>query len=202
MLSRSKLRAAVVSTLAGGAAMSTAGTATAQEALEVIIVTATRRAQSVLDVPYNISAFSAEDLARSSVKDFSDLSRMVAGLSYIDQGPDVRGNVNTFVLRGLGGSAADANAGVPRISTAPVSTYVGEAAVFFPLTTTDLERVEVLRGPQGTLYGAGSTGGTIRFIPKRPDTAQTTLEVSGELSKYRSGQRHQLFFRRARRTCR
>ena len=182
MLSRSKLRAAVASTLAGGAAITTSSTATAEEALEEIIVTATRRAQSVLEVPYNISAFSAEDLANSSVTNFSEFSRMVAGLSFVDQGPDIRGNVNTFVLRGLGGGAANANAGVPRISTAPVSTYVGEAPVFFPLTTTDLERIEVLRGPQGTLYGAGSTGGTIRFIPKRPDTEQTTFEISGELS--------------------
>ena len=159
----------------------TATQAPAQE-LEEIVVTATRRAQTVLDIPYNISAFSEEDLNRARTATLSDLTRLVSGLFTIDQGPGVRGANNNFVLRGLNAQSGTNQQDFPHLSDPTVSTYLGETPVFFPLTIKDIERVEVLRGPQGTLYGASSAGGTIRFIPNRPDTGAFTVDASSDIS--------------------
>jgi len=154
--------------------------ATAQ--LEEIVVTATRREQSLMDVPYNISAFTAADLEKNRVLDLNDIARMVPGLTNIDQGPAARGNNNNFILRGLNANTAINSAGVPNQTVSPVSTYVGETPMFFPITVKDIERVEVLRGPQGTLYGSGSAGGTIRILPRRPQFDESTWEVNGSAS--------------------
>ena len=141
----------------------------AAQELEEIIVTATRRAQSVMDVPYNITAITADDLDKKRAFGLGDLSRIVPGLAFHDQGPVSRALNNLLVLRGLNAQTNTNNDNFGLQTTAPVSTYFGETPVFFHMTLKDLERVEVLRGPQGTLYGSGSTGGTIRFIPKEPD---------------------------------
>ena len=141
--------------------------ATAQ--IEEVIVTATRRAQSIQDVPYNISAVSAETLEDAGVARLGDIARFVPGIAFVDQGPVSRGNNNNFVLRGINASAAINDRSNGSTSVATVSTYLGETPMFFTMTLKDMERVEVLRGPQGTLYGSGAVGGTIRFIPKNPD---------------------------------
>lgn len=137
--------------------------------LEEIIVTATRRNESTQDIPYNISAVTSDTLENSGVAGLGDIARIVPGISFVDQGPVSRGQKNNLVLRGINSSAATNNRGNGDESVATVSTYLGETPVFFSLTTKDLERVEVLRGPQGTVYGSGAVGGTIRFIPKKPD---------------------------------
>ena len=124
-------KAALVAALLSGTALTLPSMANAQE-LEEIIVTATRRATSVQDVPYNISAFSSEQLDRSGITDLSDFARIVPGLAYIDTGPRVGGNNSGLILRGLNSTAAQGwdvvNSSVP-----PVSTYVGETPVFFNL---------------------------------------------------------------------
>jgi len=153
----------------------------AQE-LEEVIVTATRRAETVLDVPYNISAFTAADMKKAGTTTMADLTRLVPGLFSIDQGPAIRGANNNFSLRGLNAQSGSNNTDFPQFASPTVSTYIGETPVFFPLTIKDIERVEVLRGPQGTLYGSGSTGGTIRFIPKRPEFDGYTVDASTEFS--------------------
>jgi outer membrane receptor protein involved in Fe transport len=135
--------------------------------LEEVVVTATRRQENILDVPYSISAISGDTLAESHVQTLSDLSHLIAGLSFVDQGPTSR---SFFVLRGIN---ADSTSESPILGSAgtvpPVSTYIGETPLFLSLHIDDLDRVEVLRGPQGTLYGSGSLAGTIRLIPKQPD---------------------------------
>ena len=150
--------------------------------LEEIIVTATRRDQTVQEIPYNINVVTGNQLAQTGVSDPSTLVRLVPGLTIVDEGPRVSGNRNTYNIRGMNVDAANNNDDNPAISQSTVSTYLGEVPVFFPLKLVDLERVEVLRGPQGTLYGAGSVGGTIRFIPKKPSTEGTTVDVMAELS--------------------
>ena len=150
--------------------------------LEEIIVTATRRAQTVQEVPYNINVVTSEQLAQAGVNDSISLVRLVPGLTIFDEGPRVSGNRGTYSIRGMNVQAANNNDDNPPISQATVSTYLGEVPIFFPFKLVDLERVEILRGPQGTLYGAGSVGGTVRFIPKKPDTENTTFDVWAELS--------------------
>ncbi|MEJ2171760.1 MAG: TonB-dependent receptor [Woeseiaceae bacterium] len=150
--------------------------------LEEVVVTASRREQSLMEVPYNISAYTAADLAKSRVHDLNEIARMVPGLTNIEQGPSARGNNNNFVLRGLNANTSINSAGVPNQTVSPVSTYIGETPMFFPITVKDIERVEVLRGPQGTLYGSGAAGGTIRILPRRPQFDETTWEVNASAS--------------------
>jgi outer membrane receptor protein involved in Fe transport len=150
--------------------------------IEEVIVTATRRAESVQDVPYNINVISPDMLTVTGVSDASSLARLVPGLLVTDEGPRVSGNRNTFNIRGMNVDPRNNNDDNPGISQSTVSTYLGEVPVYFPLKLVDLQRVEVLRGPQGTLYGAGSVGGTIRFIPVQPSTSEVTFDVWTELS--------------------
>jgi len=152
-------------------------------ALEEIVVTATRRSTSILDTPYTIQAVSGQDLANSGVSDISNLVHLVPGLAIFDEGPRVSGNRNTFSIRGLNADNAYNNDDNPSLSQPAVSTYFGETPVFFPFKLVDMDRVEVLRGPQGTLYGASSIGGTVRFIPNAPDPSALTADVNAKISK-------------------
>jgi len=148
--------------------------------LEEIMVTAQRRDQSIQDIPYNISAYTSDDLDAARAYNLGDISRLVPGLSYVDQGGTIRANRSTFILRGINATdgilSFNSDVGLP-----PVSMYFGDTPLFFPIAMKDLERVEVLRGPQGTLYGSGSLGGTIRFIPKKPSLDAFYFETNGHV---------------------
>ena len=133
--------------------------------MEEIKVTAQRREQSIQDIPYNISAFGDEYLEATRAFSLGDVSRLVPGMSFKDQGGSFRSSRNTFILRGLNANDGRLIFGTD-VSSGAVSMYFGETPLFFPLTMKDIQRVEVLRGPQGTLYGSGSLGGTMRIIPK------------------------------------
>ena len=132
-----------------------------------IVVTAQKRRQSIQDVPYNIAAVSTSALSNAGVLSANDLTRVVSGLGSVDEGVVSRVNQNNFSLRGLRTEAPNSTF-VPSENVSAVSTYYGDTPVFFSILMKDLERVEVLRGPQGTLYGSGAEGGAIRFIPNRP----------------------------------
>jgi len=147
--------------------------------LEEVVVTATRRAQSTQDIPYNISAMTSDMLERQGIVDFSKLARNVAGLTYVDAGPREAGVNNGLIIRGLS-SGSDPCNDTQSLAAPTVSTYVGETPLFVNLHLKDIERVEVLRGPQGTLYGSGSLGGTIRYIPYKPNTEEFSLELGVE----------------------
>ncbi|QIB66117.1 TonB-dependent receptor [Kineobactrum salinum] len=151
--------------------------------MEEVTVTATRRQESVQDVPYNISAYSADYLKRLGVGSLSDIAHIAPGIAYIDEGSRPGANNNGFIIRGLRGTQLASANDEPDTIEASVSTYLGETPLFFPLVIKDIERVEILRGPQGTLYGSGAVGGTIRFIPEKPDPAAGfTYELSGATS--------------------
>jgi outer membrane receptor protein involved in Fe transport len=182
---RRSLRAAIHWALLAGTGsavmapmMSHADTASDANSLDEVVVTATRRQQNILDVPYSISAISGDALDASHVQTLADLSHMIAGLSFVDQGPTGR---SFFVLRGIN---ADSTSESPILGSAgtvpPVSTYIGETPLFLSLHIDDLDRVEVLRGPQGTLYGSGSLAGTIRLIPKQPDPSGFAANVEAD----------------------
>lgn len=132
-----------------------------------ITVTATRREESVTDVPYNITAVSGAAIEAAKTFDDAELLRSIPGVGVVDRGARNSGTLNQVRMRGL---SVDGNAlGDYAVSSvASVSTYVNETPVFANFLLRDLERVEVLRGPQGTLYGSGSLGGTIRYITREP----------------------------------
>jgi iron complex outermembrane recepter protein len=130
--------------------------------LDEVVVTAQKRSERLIDVPISIAAVSAEELKDRAVANIDDLSLVVPGLSVDNSGVE-----RTIELRGVSNAFGG--------NGALVGMYLDEAdvssagVVQLNLRTYDLERVEVLRGPQGTLYGDGSAGGTIRFIAKDPE---------------------------------
>jgi len=153
-----------------------------QVQVEEIIVTATRREQSVLDVPYNISAISGDSLESQQIVDTADLMRNVTGVGVVDRGYRNSGVINGVMIRGVNtdGSAL----GDYALSAVPtVSTYVNDTPVYANFILKDLERVEVLRGPQGTLYGSGSLGGTVRYVTRAPQLGKFDASVSATASQ-------------------
>ena len=159
-LSTSVLAAAMV--LPGAAHGQAAQTAQADASDGEIIVTAQRREQSLNDVPVSVQAFTGATLANSGVVDASGLSQVTGGLNFAKSSS----GTPIFTLRGVGFNTPTLS------STSPVGVYVDEVAYPYPYMASgpifDLDRVEVLKGPQGTLYGRNTTGGLVNFIVKKP----------------------------------
>lgn len=138
----------------------------AAESLDEIVVTAQRRAESLQTVPVAVSAFTEAQLESRQVSSAIDLVRMVPNL--LGQNNAGTATANTYFMRGLGSTEQIA------LLDPPVSTYVDD--VIIPRQNAnnyamfDVERVEVLRGPQGTTFGRNSTGGAVNVITKKPGT--------------------------------
>ena len=153
--------------------------ATAQGRIDEIIVTANKREQSLQDTAMSISALGGEEINDKSIISMADYLRFIPGVNQIDRGP----GRNSIVIRGV---SADPQTGALAMGPT-VGIYLGDV----PLTgysetggssdikLVDMQRVEVLRGPQGTLYGDSSLGGTVRYIPVPP--TQGNLEGSFKL---------------------
>lgn len=145
--------------------------------MEETIVTATRRPESTQNIPINITALDANLLNRERIENLADIARRVPGLTVVDQGPR---SGNTLTVRGLtvdSIAAPDFN----NDGGGAVATYVGEVPIYVDLKLNDIDRVEVLLGPQGTLYGAGTLGGAIRYIPNKPQSDALSYELRGDL---------------------
>jgi iron complex outermembrane recepter protein len=156
--------------------------------LEEIVVTAQRRQERVQDVPISISAFSSEQMDAQGVRDIDDIARLTPGITF--QRTDARnGAISSISIRGIASSAGAATTGI-YIDDTPVQVRSLGAGVTafnaFP-QVFDLERIEVLRGPQGTLFGAGSEGGTVRFITPQPSLTRTSGYVRTELGYTQGG---------------
>jgi len=149
--------------------------------LEEVVVTATRRTTSVQDIPYNISALSGRTLKDSGATSLNDLTQLVPGLIAVDQGNDASVS-NNLIMRGVNANNVGNQNILPGQIEPSVSTYLNDTPVYLSLRMADVERVEVLRGPQGTLYGSGSVGGTIRFIFNKPSLEESMLTVDSGLS--------------------
>lgn len=149
--------------------------------LETVTVTAQGREQDILDVPYNISAVSGDDIEQGNILDNSELLRGVAGVTVVDRGARNSSVVSGIRIRGLNvDSSALGDYAVSAAAT--VATYVDNTPLFANFLLSDIDRVEVLRGPQGTLYGSGSLGGTVRYILRKPDPSGFSGRVSYSLS--------------------
>jgi iron complex outermembrane receptor protein len=153
------------------ALLAPAGAAVAQDgqdvtSLDEIIVTGTKRDSTIQDVPFSINAQTQEDIQRSGAVTLEDLSRNVAGLSIQNLGP----GQSQVSVRGV--SAGQVVRDQPGVKE-QVGVYLDESVISLSLFTPDLDlfdinRVETLRGPQGTLFGSGSVGGTVRYITNQP----------------------------------
>ncbi len=144
--------------------------------IEELLVTATRRSESVQDIPINITAFDGSLLEQREIRSLADLGRNVPGMYVVDQG---RRTSNQIVVRGLSLDPITGAEALGNDGGEVVSTYVGDIPLYVDLALTDMDRVEVLLGPQGTLYGAGTLGGAIRYIPRRPELDATSYSFRG-----------------------
>lgn len=171
-----KHQIAAVSVVALSLALATS--AHAQEAApngdtEEIVVTATKRAESINDVPMSISAASGDELVASGVRSADDLGKIVPGFTFTQSAY----STPVYSLRGVGFYNYDIG------STPTVTVYQDEAPLPFSAMTRsagfDLQRVEVLKGPQGLLFGSNSTGGAVNYIAARPtDTLAAGMDAS------------------------
>ena len=149
----------------------------AADRLEEVVVTARRRQEVLQDTPVSVTALSSRHLAQTGARDFEDFAVTVPGLSYVgNNSPE-----NKIVLRGVSTGVASRDEG------SVLGLYIDDVPVgsrrFNPdLRLYDVERIEVLRGPQGTLFGEGSIGGTLRFITRKPDLATWSGSVQGNAS--------------------
>ena len=147
---------------------------------ENIVVTATLRETSLLEVPFSINAQTEEDIQRSAANTLEDLSRNVAGLSIQNLGP----GQSQVSVRGV--SAGQVVRDQPGVKE-QVGVYLDDSVISLSLFTPDLDlfdlnRLETLRGPQGTLFGSGSVGGTIRYITNQPEMDDLYATVEGNLN--------------------
>lgn len=178
-----------------GLAIGAAGVASAQQAqqpakagtevLDRVVVTATKREAALLDVPFSINAQTEEDIRRSGAVTLEDLSRNVAGLAIQNLGP----GQSQVSIRGVSsGQIVRDQPGVKE----QVGVYLDETAISMSLFTPDidlfdLKRVETLRGPQGTLYGSGNIGGTIRYITNEAKIGVSEGTIEANLNKISDG---------------
>ncbi len=145
--------------------------------LAPITVTAQGREENILNVPYNISAVSGDAIEEANILDTAELMRSVPGVGVIDRGARNSSVVSGIRIRGLNvDSSALGDYAVSAAST--VATYVDKTPLFANFLLSDIERVEVLRGPQGTLYGSGALGGAVRFILREPELDAFSGRVS------------------------
>ena len=151
---------------------------------EEIIVTATKRAEALQDVPMAIQAFSTKTLDDLQVDAFDDYAKLVPSLSYKSAGP---GSSNVYFRGVASGENANHSTSLPSVGTyldeQPITTITGA----LDLHVFDIARVEALAGPQGTLYGASSQAGTVRIITNKPDLSSTYGQLNLELNKVSHG---------------
>ena len=154
--------------------------------LEEIVVTATRRTESVMDVPFSVNVQEESDIQRLNTFNLEGLSRNIAGLNIQNLGP----GQNVINIRGIssGQIVRDQAAGIKE----QVGVYLDDTPISLSLFTPDLDlydvqRVETLRGPQGTLFGSGSIGGTVRYVTNKPQLGVKDVRTQFDLNTIDSG---------------
>lgn len=152
------------------------------EKYERITVTATRRPQTVEEIPYNISVISGDLLEERQIIDSVDMMRELPGITVVDRGYRNSGVINNIVIRGMNVDSAG-NGDFAVNATPTVSTYVNDTPIFANFILKDIEAVEVLRGPQGTLYGSGALAGTVRYKMNKPRLFENSATVSARMSQ-------------------
>ena len=161
--------------------------AAAPDALETITVTAQKRSENIIDVPISISVIDGGELERQHVQNFDSITRMTPGVSFsAGAGEGVGEGQETVEIRGVSSNVGAATVGI-YLDESPI-TLPGEVGTSQP-KFFDMDRIEVLRGPQGTLYGSSSEGGTLRYITKQADPTKFSADtaVDGSVTDHGSG---------------
>ena len=153
--------------------------------LEEIVVTATRRTETVMDVPFSVNVQEESDIQRLNTFNLEGLSRNIAGLNIQNLGP----GQSVVTIRGISsGQIVRDQPGVKE----QVGVYLDDTPIAISLFTPDLDlydiqRVETLRGPQGTLFGSGSIGGTVRYVTNKPQLGVKEVRTQFDLNTIDSG---------------
>jgi iron complex outermembrane recepter protein len=185
--SRSKLAIAIAAALTSAATMhvvpALALDASSDTTLEEVIVTARKRAENLQDVPISIDVFTSKDMQNLAISQFEDYAALTPSISFISAGPGTQ----TFVMRGVSDGSN------PNYSNEATTAFlVDDMSMNFYGTTPDLhlydvERIEVLNGPQGTTFGAGAMAGALRFITNKPDASGFSAGIDTDVGKIEGG---------------
>jgi iron complex outermembrane recepter protein len=154
--------------------------------IETIVVNATKRQEDVAKIPLSVTVIGGEALEEQHITSFADLTRSVPNLSFSGGAQGGGSGLSNIELRGISSQAGSSTVGVylDDVSISVRNLYsLGSAEPKF----FDLDHIEVLRGPQGTLYGASSMGGTIKFVSNQPNTRDVESSCSAELSSTEHG---------------
>lgn len=189
--SRSRLfRSAAWAVLASGtfaaaahAQIAPAASSNEPATVETVVVTAQRRSENIQNVPVSVQALTSRDLQTSGVKITDDLGQITPNVTIVN--PEGAGNQPLITIRGIGLNDFDTN------NAGPNGVYVDDVYISAPSAQSfavfDLNQVEVLKGPQGTLYGRNTSGGAIVFTSKRP-TDEFTTDLHAEYGNYNTSQ--------------
>src|SRR6187402_2371691 len=174
------------------AILAVTGAAWAQTAPEAadgneIVVTAQKRSETLQHVPLSITVFTQADLEKRGVQSLYDVSRIAPSLAVVSSGP----GENNLIVRGISSVAGSAATVGYYLDDTPIAASSNAAllttrGVIDP-SALDVARIEVLRGPQGTLYGSSSMGGTVRYITNQPNLDKVEGRVRADLSDTQHG---------------
>jgi iron complex outermembrane receptor protein len=186
-VSPTKLAIAIGAALSGATAFHAlpvrAADASSDTTLEEVIVTARKRAENLQDVPISIDVFTSKDLQNLAISQFEDYAAQTPSISFVSAGPGTQ----TLVMRGVSDGSN------PNYSNEATSAFlVDDMSMNFYGTTPDLhlydvERIEVLNGPQGTTFGAGAMAGAVRFITNKPDASGFSAGIDTDIGKIDGG---------------
>ena len=165
-----------------------ASPAAAEDDAQRIVITASKRAERQRELAGTVSVLSGGELERRGARDQEDSLKLAPGVQFN------KGDVasNTITIRGIGTATANEGAGAQQgptgsyLEDVPMASPLGKGTVVDPLTW-DLDRVEVLRGPQGVLFGSGSLGGAVRYLYNKPRFGQREASIKGEYAKATEG---------------
>jgi len=151
------------------------------DSLETVIVTAQKREERLQDVPMSVTALSGNTLDKQQDHDFADYAALVPGLSLMSSGP----GLTQLTLRGQN-AGGDGSTVAVYLDESPIGSsnaLLNGAVLSGDMDTWDLQRIEVLRGPQGTLYGANSEGGLLKFVTQAPilGSFSGAVEATGDV---------------------
>jgi iron complex outermembrane recepter protein len=186
--SRSKLALAIAAVLSGTATMHgapalAAGASSDNSTLEEVVVTARKRTENLQDVPISMAVFSSKELQNLAISQFEDYATITPSISFVSAGPGTQ----TFVMRGVSDGSN------PNYAAAATTLFmVDDMSMNYYGVTPDLhlydiERIEVLNGPQGTTFGAGAMAGALRFITNKPDPSAFSAGVDTDTGKIDGG---------------
>ncbi len=171
--------AGVISQCLSAAASADTAPTVGNNVLDEVVVTSQRREERLQDVPISISAYSQAAMDQQGIRSIDDISRLTPGITF-SHGTNFNSESSNITIRGIESNAGAATTGVYVDDTPIQSRHLSFGTFNAYPVLFDIDRVEVLRGPQGTLFGAGSEGGTVRFITPEPSLKQTSAYARAE----------------------